>query len=444
MLSRVLILEPRLGELADLAAAFRGACPQADVTLVRDVPALLKELTPGDEGTLVALESGEDMAELRSLYPRLPIVLCSVTGDVQRARAAIGAGATDFLVRGAELPERVKTLVGKAQTLLALLAENRELSRSLPAPFDLVGRSAAARRVLSLIERVARVPRPVLIQGERGTGKELVARAIHGASGRRGLFVAINCAAIPDSLLEAELFGHDNGAFTGADQRRKGKFELADDGTLFLDEIGHMPPSFQQKILRAVEYGAFLRVGGSEEIKVSTRVIAATNADLREKIAAGTFLPDLYDRLAFEVIRVPALRERPEDIQALAEHFIAAFAREMPEFAGKRLAKEALQVLHHYPFPGNVRELKNIIERAVYRDTSPIIAVEDIEPIEPLPAPVRASGGSFKEQLEARERELVVDALEKASGNQAQAARLLGLSYHQFRYFHAKHASRQR
>jgi len=444
MLSRVLILEPRLGELADLAAAFRGACPQAEVALLRDLPALLKELAPGDVGTLVALESGAVMAELRSSYPRLPIVLCATSGDVQRARAAIAEGASDFLVRGAELPERVKTLVDKTQALLTLLAENRELSRSLPAPFDLIGRSAAARRVLTLIERVARIPRPVLIQGERGTGKELVARAIHGASGRRGLFVAINCAAIPDTLLEAELFGYDKGAFTGADRRAKGKFELASEGTLFLDEIGHMPPSFQQKILRAVEYGTFLRVGGSQELKVSTRVIAASNADLREKIAAGTFLPDLYDRLAFEVIRVPALRERPEDIAPLAEHFIAAFAREMPEFSGKRLAADALDVLHHYPFPGNVRELKNIIERAVYRDTSQLITVEDIEPIEPLPSPARASGGSFKEQIEARERELIVAALAEAGGNQAQAARLLGLSYHQFRYFHAKHAAKSR
>lgn len=444
MLSRVLILEPQLGELADLAAAFRGACPQAEVAIFRELPALLRELAAADVGSIVALESAEAMAELRASHPRLPVVLCAAKGDVQRARQAIAAGATDFLVRGAELPERVKTLVGKTQALLTLLAENRELSRALPAPFDLVGRSAAAARVLTLIERVARVPRPVLIQGERGTGKELVARAIHGASGRRGLFVAINCAAIPEALLEAELFGYDKGAFTGAERRSKGKFELASEGTLFLDEIGHMPASFQQKILRAVEYGAFLRVGGADELKVSTRIIAATNADLREKIASGAFLPDLYDRLAFEVIRVPALRERPEDIEPLAEHFIEAFAREMPEFTGKRLAKDALELLRHYPFPGNVRELKNIIERAVYRDASPVISVDDIEPIEPLPAPARASGGSFKEQIEARERELITDALERAGGNQAQAARLLGLSYHQFRYFHAKHAVRPR
>jgi DNA-binding NtrC family response regulator len=242
-------------------------------------------------------------------------------------------------------------------------------------------------------------------------------------------------------LLEAELFGHDKGAFTGAERRNKGKFELADEGTLFLDEVGHMPSSFQQKILRAVEYGAFLRVGGSDEVRVNTRIIAATNADLREKIAAGTFLPDLYDRLAFEVIRVPALRERPEDIAPLAEHFMTAFAREMPEFSGKRLGKDAVELLSHYVFPGNVRELKNIIERAVYRDTSREISLEDIEP---LPAPPRGGAGSFKAQIEARERELIEDALARSSGNRARAARLLGLSYHQFRYFHGKHAKGQK
>ena len=177
MLSRVLILEPRHGSLADLAAAFRGACPEAEVTIVTTLTALTKELARGaDEGCLVALESVEGMSELRGSYPRLPIVLSAATGDVQSARAAIAAGATDFLVRGGELTERVKTLVGKAQALLTLLAENRELTRALPAPFELIGRSQAARRVLGLIERVARVPRPVLIEGERGTGKELVAR----------------------------------------------------------------------------------------------------------------------------------------------------------------------------------------------------------------------------------------------------------------------------
>jgi DNA-binding NtrC family response regulator len=441
MLSRVLILEPRAGTLADLAAAFRAACPQVEVTLVTDQQALSRELATGEEGCLVALESGEAMKALRAAHPRLPIVLTAATGDVRSARTAIAAGATDFLVRGGELTDRVRTLIDKAQALLTLLAENRELSRALPAPFEIIGRSQTARRVLALIERVARVPRPVLIEGERGTGKELVARAIHEASGRSGLFVAINCAAVTETLLETELFGYDKGAFTGAERRGKGKFELADGGTLFLDEIGHMPLSFQQKILRAVEYGAFLRVGGNEEVKVSTRVIAATNADLRQMIDAGSFLPDLYDRLAFEIIRVPALRERPEDIEPLAEHFMAAFAREMPEFAGKRLAREAIELLQQYSFPGNVRELKNIIERAVYRDTTQIISLEDIEP---LPAAAKASGGSFKARIEALERELVENALSESGGNQAQAARLLGLSYHQFRYFHAKHLGKDR
>ena len=281
------------------------------------------------------------------------------------------------------------------------------------------------------------MPRPVLIQGERGTGKELVARAIHRASGVRGVFLAVNCAAIAESLLESELFGHERGAFTGADRRTKGKFELADDGTLFFDEIGHMPLGFQQKILRTVEYGSFLRVGGSVEVSVDTRIVAATNANLKELIAAGGFLVDLYDRLSFEVIRVPPLRERRADIPVLAQHFLEQFMREVPAFRGKRLSAEALALLGEHAFPGNVRELKNIIERAVYRDTESVLTPDDLDI-----APESRNAvpqGAFKQEVEKLERDLIRRGLEEARGNQAEAARRLGLTYHQFRYYHAKH-----
>jgi DNA-binding NtrC family response regulator len=437
MLSRVLILEPQRGVLSELAAAFRKARPTIEVTAVSKLTDLSRELTESGAGCVAVLEGAAEVARLRAQHPRVPIVLTAPTGDVASAREAISSGATDFLVRGAELDERVETLVAKLSALVTLLAENRELNRAVPAPLALIGRSPAAQRVLAMIERVARVPRPVLIQGERGTGKELVARAIHNASGRPGLFLAINCAAMTESLLEVELFGYDRGAFTGAERRTKGKFELCGDGTLFLDEIGHMALAFQQKILRVVEYGTFLRVGGSEELMARTRVIAATNADLREKMAVGAFLPDLYDRLAFEVIRVPPLRERPEDIEPLAQYFMAAFAREMPEFAGKTLAREVVEILQSYAFPGNVRELKNIIERGAYRDSTQEINLEDIGP---LPGPSRTTTpGSFKDRIESLERELIEDALRQSGGNQTQAARMLGLSYHQFRYYHSKH-----
>ena len=299
------------------------------------------------------------------------------------------------------------------------------------------------KRLLAQVRRVAAVPHPVLIVGERGTGKELVARAIHLAAGEKGdsphlceapsgpfrqmgtvpffpPLVTVNCAAFGDALLESELFGHEKGAFTGADAARRGKFEQADGGTLFLDEIGNMSPAFQEKILRVVEYGTFTRLGGTSELRTTARIVAATNRDLREEIRQGRFLADLYDRLAFETIRVPPLRERRGDVPLLAQYFLDHFARETASFAGKRLTPAALESLEQYSFPGNVRELKNLIERAAYHDTASEIRPEDLGLLaEDDPV---ASAGSFHEKLDAFSRRLVTDALRQAAGNQAEAA----------------------
>ncbi|MCG8587695.1 MAG: sigma 54-interacting transcriptional regulator [Proteobacteria bacterium] len=311
-------------------------------------------------------------------------------------------------------------------------------AEDLQAGAQILGGSAVMRTLIEQIVRVAHIPRPLLIVGERGTGKELVARAIHFASGRpAGRMVTINCAAIGDTLLESELFGHERGAFTGAERARRGRFEQADGGTLFLDEIGNMPLPFQQKILRVVEYGTFTPVGGSAERKTSARIVAATNADLRGKIRRGEFLGDLYDRLAFEIISVPPLRERPEDVELLAHRFLEQFAAEIPAFRGKRLAESALEQLRRYPFPGNVRELKNLIERAAYRDTTNEITPEDIGLLR-HEEPVLAAGG-FTEQVARFSRRLLERALAEAGGNRAEAARRLGLSYDQFRHHYRKH-----
>jgi DNA-binding NtrC family response regulator len=311
-------------------------------------------------------------------------------------------------------------------------ARLREVERDR---FRLVGDSPEMREVRQAIARVAVIPRPVLIVGERGTGKEFVARAIHAASGRGGRpFVAVNCAAFPESLLESELFGHERGAYTGADRLTRGTFEQASGGTLFLDEISHMPLAFQQKILRVVEYGSFTRVGGTHEIAVSVRVLAATNTDLTEAIRAGSFLADLYDRLAFEVVRVPALRERQGDVAVLARYFLREFLREVPALGSKGFADDALALLEQYPFPGNVRELKTIVERAAYRDTTQEINVEDLA----LPVAARGAEGTFEGRVEAFQRRLIQGALSTAKGNQAEAARQLGLAYHQFRYYAQK------
>jgi DNA-binding NtrC family response regulator len=234
------------------------------------------------------------------------------------------------------------------------------------------------------------------------------------------------------------LFGHEKGAFTGADALRRGKFEQADGGTLFLDEIGHMSTSFQQKILRVVEYGVFNRVGGMTELKTNARVIAATNCDLKQMIDAGEFLPDLYDRLAFAVLEVAPLRKRKGDVPLLARHLLNQFARETPAFQGKVLARSALAALGRYSFPGNVRELKNIIERAAYVDTTDEITPADLGLLGDDELTRRV--GSFEERLSAFRRRLLIDALKQSGGNQAAAARELGLSYHQFRYYYKAYA----
>jgi transcriptional regulator with GAF, ATPase, and Fis domain len=297
----------------------------------------------------------------------------------------------------------------------------------------MVGRSAQVRKLREQIRRLADLPRPILILGERGKGKELVARAIH-ASGSRAAhpIVTVNCAALGDTLLEAELFGHEKGAFTGADTARPGKFELAHQGVLFLDEIGHMSLPFQQKILRVVEYGTYTPVGAATERVTAARIIAATNRNLKERIEAGQFLADLYDRLSFEVLEVPPLRRRPQDIEPLAIHFLEGFAREIPAFSGKTLAPSTVALLEQYAFPGNIRELKNIIERASYRDTTNEITPEDIGL---LTAERVLAEGTFKEKVEAFRRHLLDDAMGRAGGNQAEAARLLGLTYDQFRHY---------
>ncbi len=450
----ILILDTRNAELKPLARTFaasgRGAVAVQTLTRARE---LLQYLQSGMPCDLVVLdfELGDGkqtgrqiLRQLRKQDQFVPVVAVAETGDVQSAQKAISAGATDFLVRGGMLKQRVTTLLAKINNLLDIIEQNRILGeRNMLLQqegnerFRIIGESPQIREVIRLMERVAKIPRPVLITGERGTGKELVARAVHEAAGgnSRRPFVAINCASLSDSLLESELFGHEKGAFTGADAVVPGRFEQARGGTLFLDEIGNMPLPFQQKILRVVEYGVFTRVGGRDEITTDARIIAATNAPLQHKMESGLFLRDLYDRLAFEVIHVPPLREREGDIDILARHFLNAFMREIPSLKGKRLARSALIALRKHDFPGNVRELKNIIERAAYRDVTNEITPEDIGMLSSVKSAQFIPGRNFEEKVENFQRDLILNALENADSNQAQAARLLGLSYHQYRYY---------
>ena len=364
----------------------------------------------------------------------LPIVAVAARGDIDLAAATIAAGASDLLVAGDRLAERVATLLAKVRPWVALREGTRRLHAEAHDRSRIIGNSPQIRLLLERIRRVGGVPRPVLVVGERGTGKELVARAIHDASGSplRPL-VSVNCAAFPDTLLETEIFGHERGAFTGAERRAAGKFEQAQGGTLFLDEIGCMSTPFQQKILRAVEYGLFTRVGGAEELHSDARVIAATNVDLEARITEGRFLADLYDRLAFEVIRVPPLREREGDVEILARHYLARFLAEVPTLRGRFLADDALAALRGYPFPGNVRELKHVVERAAYRDGPVGIGAVDLG----LPGAAAERGG-FEARVDAFRRTMIRDALATANGNRASAARALGLTYDQYRYYAKK------
>ena len=330
----------------------------------------------------------------------------------------------------------------------------QKLNKHPSASTEALGQSDAFLAFQERLSRVAPIHRPVLLIGERGTGKELGAARLHYLSGRwHKPFVTLNCASLSPSLIESELFGYERGAFTGALQRRVGRFEAADGGTLFLDEIGNVPKEVQEKILRAVEYQDFERVGSAEKVAVDVRILAATHANLPEMADTGQFRSDLLDRLSFEVLTVPPLRERTGDIRLLARHFASRMAREMERAEMPDFSAEAWEVLEGYRWPGNVRELKNVVERAVYRSDSPLIAEIVLDPFagasqrvavtgrlsldrgssqvpeagsDPLAAPLK------KAVLDLKMRMLTV-ALERSRYHQRKAAVLLGLSYDQFR-----------
>jgi psp operon transcriptional activator len=323
---------------------------------------------------------------------------------------------------------------------------------------EAIGQSEAFLEFQERLSRVAPVNRPVLLIGERGTGKELAASRLHFLSQRwKGPLVALNCSALTPSLIESELFGYERGAFTGAERKRTGRFEAADSGTLFLDEIGTIPIEVQEKILRVVEYGSFERVGSSESIEVDVRIIAATNSNLVELAAEGKFKQDLLDRLSFDVLFVPPLKERKEDILLLANHFAARMAFELGREEIPQFSEETIRALERYPWPGNVRELKNVVERAVYRSDSYLITDIIFDPFfsphqdyqTPIraPLPVKPDSLSLEELINKPLNEavrhveiyFVKRAIRDARYNQRKAAERLGLTYHQFRGLYRKY-----
>jgi two-component system response regulator PilR (NtrC family) len=371
------------------------------------------------------------------------VVVITAFATAETAVDAMKQGAYDYLTKPFKV-EEIKITVRKALERAALAAENRELRRRLEsaeAGGEMLGRSPKMQDVLRLLDRVAPTTVTVLICGESGTGKGLVARRLHALSGRKGPFVAVNCSAIPEGLMESELFGHVKGSFTGAVSDKPGIFEEAEGGTLFLDEIGELPLHLQPKLLRAVQEAKVKRVGGNREIPVDVRIVSATNRELRDEVSAGRFREDLYYRLNVVALEIPPLRERREDIPLLAHFFLkkyaAAFGRSLRGFA-----KDALESLEGYDYPGNVRELENLVERAVALETEEYLQAWSLPPQVVTPRQrevagrieIPTEGLDLEALLERLERAYLEQSLARTKGNKTEAAKLLCLSFRSFRY----------
>jgi DNA-binding NtrC family response regulator len=373
--------------------------------------------------------SGLDvLAALRAEGLDPTVIVVTAHGTLENAVEAMRAGAYDFVTKPVS-PPHLEVVVGKALEREDLRARARRLQAALAArevPF--VAEGPAMRRTVALARQAAEAPTTILLLGESGTGKEVLARAIVRWSPRRDRpFVVVNCAALPEPLLESELFGHVKGAFTGALAHRKGLFEEADGGTLFLDEVGDLPLTTQAKLLRVLEDGEVRRLGSNRPTRVEVRILAATNRDLEAEVRAGRFRADLFFRLHVVALRLPPLRERPEDLPVLVEHLLAHHARETKR-GQKHLTPAALAGLRRYPWPGNVRELSNVLERAVLLSAGPEITPEDLAlPLGEAGEP-GVEGGLLRRASAQAEREAILQALEATGGNVTRAAERLGLS----------------
>ncbi len=406
----------------------------------RPVDLVLTDVKMPGAGGMALLE------QLNRSSPDMPVVMMTGHGRVEDAVAAMKAGASDYIIKPISKDELL-VILDRSLKARALQAEVVELRAEVARRYsfeNLVGGTPSMQKVYALVAAVADSGALVLLTGATGTGKELLAHAIHYRSSRRpGPFVRVNCAALPEGLLESELFGHEKGAFTGAIRQHRGRFEQADGGTLLLDEIGEIPLSVQVKLLRVLESGEIQRVGGSDTIRVDVRVVAATNRDLRKEVKAGRFREDLYYRLNVFHIQLPPLRDRVDDIPLLVEHFVEKYAERYHKTV-RRVRPEIMALLLRHSWPGNVRELQHVIERGVLLSTGEEleqIILNDGEEIEPEPtADVPEGpdevpeGRSLADVMEEQERRLIVDALRKEKGVQARAARRLGISRSNLNY----------
>ena len=364
------------------------------------------------------------LKEIKALNPAIPVLIMTAYSSVETAVEALKTGALDYLIKPLDFDNLQATLEKALAHMHSIDAETPAVSVS---QFGMVGKSPAMQHLLSEIALVAPSEATVLIHGDSGTGKELVARAIHASSARSEKpLVTLNCAALNESLLESELFGHEKGAFTGADKRREGRFVEADGGTLFLDEIGDISPMMQVRLLRAIQEREVQRVGSNQTISVDVRLIAATHRDLAAEVNAGRFRQDLYYRLNVVAIEVPSLRQRREDIPLLAGHFLQRFA-ERNRKAVKGFTPQAMDLLIHYDWPGNIRELENAVERAVVLLTGEYISEREL-PLAIASTPIPLAQSQDIQPLVEVEKEVILAALEKTGGNKTEAARQLGIT----------------
>lgn len=397
-----------------------------------DIDLLLTDMQMPDMDGFALLEA------VKSSQPEMPVIMITAYGEVEKAVRAMRSGAFNYITKPFNNDELLAS-INKALEHSALAQENRRLQQEIRGRYSfegIIGKSQAMRDIYELISRVAPTPSTVLVSGESGTGKELVARALHYQGPRAGRpFLSLNCAALPENLLESELFGHERGAFTGAVAMRKGKFEAADTGTLFLDEIGEMPLALQAKLLRVLQEKTIERLGGNKIIKVDVRIVAATNKNLQDEVLEKRFRQDLFYRLNVVSIVIPPLRERSDDIPLLTEHFIKKYGEQAGR-PGLTISPAALQALIRAPWPGNVRELENAIERAAIMCRGDEIETEDLD-IEdaggggqhgPSVMDGISLNGRLPEVLDAIEKKLVIQALRGADFVQAQAARDLGIT----------------
>lgn len=389
------------------------------------------------------------LEEVKAHCPQVPVLMITAYAEAETAVEAMKKGAYDYIIKPFKVDE-LKLIIRNALEKKHLEEENTLLKREILERgefLQIVWSSEKMQPVFEIIRKVADSRSTVLITGESGTGKELVARAIHAYSSRKDKpFVTVNCSAMPETLLESELFGHVKGAFTGAEHHKKGLLELADGGTFFLDEIGTTPLSIQVKLLRVLQEREFKQVGGVQDIKVDVRVIAATNQDLDQAVASGQFREDLFYRLDVITVEIPPLRERREDISLLADHFLTKYCLEAGKIV-KRFDPEAVKFLKSYPWPGNVRELENVVERAVALESGDMILPtslpDKLRQTEPGPSggmpKLTTDGLDLEKTLDTLEKEILIKALEKSDGVKSRAAELLHLSFRSLRYRLKKH-----